>query len=65
MIFLWKLIKNSFGAIRNLKKLWLQAKFSNFLMPLVPIKNELPYSHNKWDKQKRSVTGANVCVAQR
>ena len=50
MIFLWKLIKNSYSAIKNLKKLWLQAKFSNFWMPLVPIKNILPYSHNKWDK---------------
>ena len=50
MIFLWKLIKNSYNAIKNLKKLWLQAKYSNFWMPLVPIKNILPYSHNKWDK---------------
>ena len=50
MIFLWKLIKNSYSAIKNLKKLWLQAKFSNFWMPLVPIKNILPFSHNKWDK---------------
>ena len=39
MLFLWKLIKNSYSAIKNLKKLWLQAKFSNFWMPLVPIKN--------------------------
>ena len=50
VIFLWKLIKNSYSAIKNLKKLWLQAKFSNFWMPLVPIKNILPFSHNKWDK---------------
>ena len=50
MLFLWKLIKNSYSAIKNLKKLWLQAKFSNFWMPLVPIKNILPFSHNKWDK---------------
>ena len=33
VIFLWKLIKNSYSAIKNLKKLWLQAKFSNFWMP--------------------------------
>ena len=50
MIFLWKLIKNSYSAIKNLKKLWLQAKFSNFCLPLVPIKNILWFSHNKWEK---------------
>ena len=31
-------------------KLWLQAKFSNFWMPLGPIKNIFWFSHNKWDK---------------
>ena len=50
VIFLWKLIKNSYSAIKNLKKLWLQAKFSNFWMQLVPIKNIWWFSHNKWDK---------------
>ena len=50
MIFLWKLIKNSYSAIKNLKKLWLQAKFSNFWMQLVLIKNILWFSHNKLDK---------------
>ena len=50
MIFLWKLIKNSYSAIKNLKKMWLQAKFSNFWMQLVPIKNIWWFSHNKWDK---------------
>ena len=38
VIFLCKLIKNSYSAIKNLTKIWLQAKFSNFWMPLVPIK---------------------------
>ena len=50
MIFLWKVIKNSYSAIKNLKKLWLQAKFSNFWMQLVLIKNILWFSHNKLDK---------------
>ena len=50
MIFLWKVIKNSYYAIKNLKKLWLQAKFSNFWMQLVLIKNILWFSHNKLDK---------------
>ena len=50
VIFLWKLTKNSYSAIKNLKKLWLQGKFSNVWMPLVPIKNILLFSHNKWDK---------------
>ena len=50
MIFLWKLIKNSYNAIKNLTKLWLQAKFSNFWLPLVPIENVLLFGHNKWDK---------------
>ena len=50
MIFLWKLIKNSYSAIKNLKKLWLQTKFSNFWMQLVLIKNILWFSHNKLDK---------------
>ena len=50
MIFLWKIIKNTYSAIKNLKKLWLQAKFSNFWMQLVLIKNILWFSHNKLDK---------------
>ena len=50
VFFLWKLIKNSYRAIKDFKKMWLQAKFSNSWMPLVPIKNISLFSHNKWDK---------------
>ena len=68
MIFLWKLIKNSYSAIKNPKKLWLQAKFSNFWMQLVPIKNILPFSHNKWDKHlissKKDLSRVPMFVSQ-
>ena len=41
IIFFWKLIKNSYNANKNLKKLHLEAKFSNFRMALVITQNRV------------------------
>ena len=44
------LIKNSCNANKNLKKLHLEAKFSNFRMALVPFKNLLRFLQKKCGK---------------
>ena len=50
IIFFKKLIKNSCNANKNLKKLHLEAKFSNLRMALVPFKNLLRLLQKKCGK---------------
>ena len=50
IIFFKKLIKNSCNANKNLKKLHLEAKFSNFRMALVPFKNLQRFLQKKCGK---------------
>ena len=50
LIFFGKLILNSYNANKNLEKLYLWTKFSNFQMTFVSFKKLLRFIQNKWGK---------------